>query len=113
VILLHKPSGTERLLREHHGDPSGGIISPDERWAICGGKGVELHFIADNLSREFLENSDIHAMRWESPQGVRILVDPWSDQNATWRLDIESLHLTKICDGPDLRTKPYREDVTF
>lgn len=75
--------------------------------------GVELHLIADGLSYAFLEGSFIHAMRWDSPNGVRILVDPWSDHNATRRLNVESLQVTKICDGPDLRTEPYRDEVAF
>lgn len=113
VVILNKITRKERALKSHYGDPARGIISPDQDWVICGGKGVNLHFIESEVSHDFLAESDIHTMRLDSPKTVRILVDPWSDQNSTWMLDIETLRVAIICGGPDLREEPYRDNVSF
>jgi hypothetical protein len=52
-------------------------------------------------------------MRLAGPRRARILIDPWSDAAATWELDVATLTLRKIADGPSLVGQPYREVVDF
>jgi hypothetical protein len=55
----------------------------------------------------------IHSMRPDGKGQVRILIDPWSGFASTWKLDVKTLSLSKLRDGPSLSDEPYQDEVEY
>ena len=118
----------ERPLREiqlgqHYGDPTCAVISSNNDWVVVGGEGLTIwRKIKQGIFSQEKEQvkaiqlpelNFIHAARIENDYKVRFLIDPWSANSGTWTLDLKSLKLEKISEGPDLREEPYREVVDY
>jgi hypothetical protein len=134
VELQKKLTGGVVSVGDHFGDPTCGLIARDERWCASGGEGLvffcrkgffwtafrsppdvenarELVIAEkDDLLwlQQFADEPDlnVHAMRRCSDRSLRILLDPWSSYASTWRLNIRTKQLTKLCDGPSLSGQP-------
>ena len=116
VYVIDKVGHQRLKAGDHYGDPTCGIISRDECWFATGGQGVVVFTFRGGV-QSYLRSIDstfqISAMRLESRDDLRILVDPWSDVASVWRLNPETAELTKLRDGPDLREEPYTDNVAF
>ena len=125
VFVVRKDDPQVRIpVGDHHGDPTGGLIDPAERWVVSVGVGVCFFRLVEGDVRRFLESgfpredgTDMPApvvdARLDENGEIRILVDPYSDHASTWALNPDTLELRKLSDGPDLRGQPYREDVEY
>ncbi len=135
--LRHKQSNKLSFVGDHYGDPTCGLIAPDETWCITGGFGLVLWFKREEFWTGFRQlgvNRNGYAlqiaqpeddswltsvtdedawfvrdMRLENPTSVRILLDPWSDYASTWLLDITSKNLAKLKCGPALRHQEWSD----
>lgn len=99
---------------EHFGEVKKAIISVKEDWCVLGGEGIVVW--KKNHGVFYLMRSPtmfIHDLKKNDDDSIKILVDPWSDQAAVWLLDITTLILTKIKDGPSLVGQPYVELINF
>ncbi len=76
TFLINKINGEKRMLSQHYGDPTSGVISPNQNWVVCGEQGIKLLCIETAVSREYIAGTNIHDMRLESSTSIRILVDP-------------------------------------
>ncbi|GFO63255.1 hypothetical protein M1B72_11015 [Geomonas paludis] len=123
AYLVRKTSGSRTEIGRHYGDPVAALIGPDESWFVTAGEGI-VYFDFKQGMRSFFRESNthgddqpapafVHAIRFEPPAAVRILIDPWSPCASVWSLDVRTLQLVKIQDGPSLADQPYREDVAF
>lgn len=127
--LHHKASSTVIDVGHHYGDPTCGLIAPDESWCVTGGEGIVLHYRAgktwfgfrrapqdlcefslqptNQLDLDWMASKSaegflcVHDIRLDGPMSVRILLDPWSTYASTWQLDVEMRRLTRLRHGPD------------
>lgn len=80
---------------------------------LIGGK----HLTVWTRERTHLIKSDefqwIHSLLSNSKNTVDILTDPWSVKSAIWKLDLSTLHLTKIRDFPDYKDRQYIETIEW
>lgn len=101
AYLIEKSSGKELLFDDFYGDPTCGLISKNNGWAIIAGEHLTI-WRADNRKNkqvERIENEElkcIHDVRLKSENIVEILTDPWSEKSAIWELDIETLEFIII-----------------
>lgn len=102
---------TEVPLGEYYGNPTSGIISHDNSWAVIGGyEGFSLwtpHHITHH------ELSFVHDFRQISPTQCYILTDPWDKHSSIYQFDIPTLTLNKITPFTDYLDKPYTEHVIW
>jgi hypothetical protein len=141
VYVVHRESGRKTWAGDHYGDPTCGVIAPDESWFASGGEGIVLftfrrgmreYFRPGSCIHDYLDLASkekkridlslmpaeagvfaIHAMRLEPNGDLRFLVSPWSELPSVWILAPATGALTKVQDGPDLRDQEYREDVPY
>ena len=121
VFLVEKTTGVRTPVADHYGDPAVGLIDKNEQWFATGGEGlVYLDFTRG--VREFFRkgrppNAEqtyfVHAMRPDGEEQIRVLIDPWSEFASTWVLDVRTLALRKLADGPSLVDEPYRDEVEY
>ncbi|MDN3582560.1 hypothetical protein [Mucilaginibacter flavus] len=97
--LFNKITYEEVFVGDFYGDPSCGLIGPDNDWYFVGGeyalvglKNKELYLIQNK------EIVGIEKVRLISPYEIELLVDPWSDFGAVWHLDILNQKNRKIRD---------------
>jgi hypothetical protein len=114
VFAYCRANGEPKIVGDHYGDPTCGAIAPDGSWFAVGGEGVSV-FTRSGKANTFLKNPLFHvaAMKLDGNDNIRILVDPWSDDASVWRLAPSTGDLTKLRDGPDLRDKPFQENVPY
>jgi hypothetical protein len=116
VFVCARSTGERTEAGSHYGDPQCGVIAPDESWFATGGEGIVIFSFNGGL-HEYLRRSAstffVSAMRFEAPNGLRVLIDPWSNEASVWFLAPASGQLTKLRDGPNLRYEPYRENVAY
>ncbi|MEM1093266.1 MAG: hypothetical protein AAGJ10_01565 [Bacteroidota bacterium] len=115
TFLVDKETAAQTPMGAHNGDPSVGIIAPDEAWFLIGGQGVVFH---DQHSEQHVFWRDtptlfVHDAKLCNDHIVRLLVDPWSREASVWDFDTRTLTLHKVRAGPNLREQPYRDQVDF
>ncbi|MCP5024549.1 MAG: hypothetical protein GY930_22645 [bacterium] len=123
MFLVEKSTGLETELTDHYGNPSCGVIGPNEDWVVVGGCGLELHRIGGESEVLFRQGMSplgeaqeywfVHDMRLEGTDTVRILFDPWDKYASVWTVRCPEFKLCKIQDGPSLADEPYRDNVDF
>lgn len=110
VFVIDRASGARTPAGDHYGDPSIGIIGPDESWAATGGEGVIVW--RSGRIDEYLRRGHIPAdiellpgqffavtgMSLENANTLRIEIDPLSSFGAEWLLEIETGKLQKLRD---------------
>ena len=52
-------------------------------------------------------------MRQVATYEIEILIDPWFEEAAIWRLNLQTLQKTKIRDFNDYRELPYQDHVKW
>ena len=97
AYLINKKRKRQFCLGGGYGDPTCGIISSNSKWCIVGGseiiiwkEGGAINSIKDK-SLNWVQD-----LRQTGPFEVEILIDPWSNYAAIWRLNIDSLDRYKI-----------------
>jgi hypothetical protein len=125
AAIVERSTREQRDAGDHYGDPTCGLIAPDESWFATGGEGIVV--VTTSGLREYLrrghfpesvnvrapEYFSISSMRAVDSETIRILVSPWSAFASVWILKPVTGELTKLRDGPDLRDQPYRKEVEF
>lgn len=118
AYLIEKSSGKELLFDDFHGDPTCGLISKKNDWAIMAGEHLTI-WRADkrnNKQVERIENEElkwIHDVRLKSENIVEILTDPWSEKSAIWELDIETLEFIKIREFREYQDLEHTDTVKW
>ena len=62
VLLVRKVDGETWVLGEHYGDPTCGLIGPEQTWFLSGGEGL-LFFDFARGSTAFMRDNDLHVRR--------------------------------------------------
>ena len=114
AYLVRKLTGKRLLTDDFYGDPSCGLISPNNDWAIIAGehltiwrKGKEVEII-DNTELQYVED-----IRHKSNNIVEILIDPSCVHSAIWQLEIDTLNFTKLRDFKDYFDKVRPEKIIW
>ncbi|PQA93923.1 hypothetical protein SAMN05421796_1212 [Chryseobacterium piscicola] len=112
-VLTEKTSGIILLNEQFYGNPSCGIIDPENNWAIVAG--IHLTFWKPSKTIKYHnENFEwIHSIRIKDKNTVEILTDPWSEKSSVWELNTENAELKKIKDFPEYINKEYTELVNW
>lgn len=125
VIVVNKIDGSEFSAGEHYGDPKVGLITPDESWFVTAGEGLQCFSIQRSLVTFFRRGRVplgpeatepawfVHSARLESQHLVRVLIDPWSAFSSVWQVDLDTLSLSRLSNGPFLAESPHQTDVEY
>lgn len=100
VVVVDKRDGSTRDAGDHYGDPEAGLITPDERWFVSVGEGVQC-FCADGRMLTFFRRGypplgltsakpawTVTAVHAGPDQMLRIVVDPDSSEASEWSIDL-------------------------
>ena len=109
--IYFKRSKEKILVDDFYGDPCCALISPDEDWVLIGGEHLTLW--KDGLTRRIDGIHWIDSLRLVDTGAAYILVDPWSDDSAIWKIDISTMRLDKVRDFTTYREEPYTEDIEW
>jgi hypothetical protein len=113
AYLIEKRNGEEIVHDDFYGDPSCGLISRSNDWAIIAGE--HLTIWTKGKTRK-IENEDlrwIYDLRTSDDKTVEILTDPWSDKSAIWTLDMVTLQFKKISDFDDYKEKERTDEIVW
>lgn len=113
AYLIDKINQAEIVHDEFYGNPSCGLISRNNDWAILAGEHIT---IWTNGKTTKIENNDlrwVYALRTNDQKTVSILTDPWSEKSAIWLLDITTLHLKKVRDFNEYKDKKHTDEVVW
>lgn len=114
TYLLDKQTKSEMFLGEFYGDPSCGLISKNNDYCIIGG--LEKCVLFKNEVVTILNDGQLNPtfdIKQVNEQTLLILTNPWSENSAIWKLNIETLIITKIRDFLDYLDREYTESVIW
>ncbi len=124
AYLIEKRNGEEIVRDSFYGDPTCGLISIQNDWAIIAGEHItiwkagkktwlngigkgKITIVADENLKW------IHSIRTADNRTVEILIQPWEDHSAIWTLDMESLQFKKKRDFDDYKEKEYTDEIVW
>lgn len=119
AYLLNKTTNEEFDIFEFYGDPTCGLIGPNNDWCLAGGNVLIFKNLLDNTLTVIDGLNDIYGLKAVDDYKVLILTDPWTAESAVWQLDIElsqSLKPTNLSKLQDVKTyisEPYSETVIW
>ncbi|WP_295801762.1 hypothetical protein [Mucilaginibacter sp.] len=99
AYLIWKKGSKETNMGDFYGDPSCGLISENNDWCLVGGEtlvvwkndGTVLPVVDDGLRW-------ISELRQTAPYEAELLIDPYSEKGAVWKLNIATLKFEKLRD---------------
>ena len=99
AYLISKKDDKEIYMGGFYGDPSCGLISEDNDWCLVASdtsvvwrKDGTILSIEDNDFRWITE------LRQTAPYEAELLIDPYSEKGAIWKLNIATLKFEKLRD---------------
>ncbi|NOS94518.1 MAG: hypothetical protein HOP30_21615 [Cyclobacteriaceae bacterium] len=113
AYLIDKRIGEELVHDDFYGDPTCGVISKNNEWAIIAGEHLT---IWRNGKTVRMNNEDlrwIHAIRTLDQQTVEMLINPWAPNAAIWILEVATLQFKKLRDFQDYQEKEYTEEIVW
>ncbi|WP_076665533.1 hypothetical protein [Pontibacter indicus] len=111
VFLLEKRDNSVLWKEKYVGDPTCGLIDKDNKWAVVAGDHLTIWSQGKALNVAGL--ADIHSIRLEKADTLKVLIDPWSTRSAVWKVNVKTLEKSKIRDFSEYRDKPYTEEVKW
>jgi hypothetical protein len=115
AVLICKRNGAHLLEDDFYGDPSAGLISPTNEWAVVVGEHVTVWHHRAGATRIAQQ-----ALRWvralrlaAPPTHVELLVDPWGANAAIWRLEPAAGTVAKVRDFSDYRGQEHTEHIVW
>ena len=109
--LTDRASGAILFEADFYGDPTCGLIAPDNTWAVVGGE--RLIVWVEHAVHVVEDISWVFDVRQTAEQIIEVLVDPWHDDSAIWRVDIVTRRASKLRGFPDYRFREYTDDVVW
>jgi hypothetical protein len=107
VVVIDKRDGKRREAGDHYGDPEAGLITPDERWFVSVGEGVQC-FRADGRLVTFFRRGrppldissteaawSVSAVDLASDHTLRVVIDPSSDRASEWLINLDTEVVTR------------------
>lgn len=113
AYLIDKRIGEELVHDDFYGDPTCGLISKNNDWAIIAGEHLT---IWRNGKTVRMNNKDlrwIHAIRTHDQKSVEMLINPWAPNAAIWILETATLQFKKLRDFRDYQEKEYTEEIVW
>ena len=111
--LVEISTGEILLEDDFYGDPTCGLISDQNDWAIVAGEHVTIWtptFFKKFTTREI---QWIHSLRLKNRETVEILIDPWHPNSAIWEINIPTCTLTKIRDFDDYKNRELTDEILW
>ncbi|MES1181632.1 MAG: hypothetical protein ABUL44_02440 [Flavobacterium sp.] len=100
-------------------DPTCALVGKNNNWCLVGGDVLVLRTWVDNTLRKIGELKNIYAFKAIETYTIQILTDPWSEQSAIWKLEIDLNKLTrptsliKLKDFRGYFDKPLTEQIEW
>lgn len=113
VYLIEKETGNEIFHDDFYGDPTCGLISRQNEWAIVGGEHLTVWKESNTTKFDYQDLKWIHSIRIKNDQQVEILTDPWSEGSAIWELSLATLEFHKVRNFEDYKHKEYTENIQW
>ncbi len=98
TFLVDKRNGEILLEDDFYGNPTCALIDEENNWAVIGGEHLTIWNSKKWKRIEHVKLKWIHDLRMESPNTVKILVDPWSESSSIWEIDTKTFKFIKVKD---------------
>ncbi len=108
VFVVDKRDGSRRAAGDHYGDPTAGLITPDERWFVSVGEGVQCFSVEGQLLTFFRRGHPPFGLASGKPawfadavvlgdaHTVRVTIDLNSGESSEWAIDLNTKAVTKL-----------------
>jgi hypothetical protein len=114
AVLVRKRNGAYLLEDDFYGDPSGGLISLTNEWAVVVGEHLTIWHHTAGVTRIADERlRQVKALRLVGQNQVELLVDPWGPRAAIWCLHPVDRTYTKVRDFLEYRDRAYTEEIEW
>jgi hypothetical protein len=113
AYLIDKRLGEELVHDDFYSDPSCGLISKNNDWAIIAGEHLTIWRYGKTVRMDNQDLRWIHSIRTHDQKTVELLIDPWSPHAAIWILDVTKLQFRKLRDFEDYKEKEYTDEVVW
>jgi len=113
AYLIEKRNGEEIFHDDFYGDPTCGLISKTNEWAIIAGEHITIWKNGRTIKIDNEEIKSVHAVRTRDSQIIEILIDPWTDKGSIWTFDTRNFELKKLKDFHDYKGKERNDDVVW
>ncbi len=116
AYLIEKPSDKELMFDNFYGDPTCGLISLNNDWAVIAGEHLTIWRAKKRKKVKRIEHNElrwIHDIKLKSENVINILTEPWNGKSAIWELEIDSLHFLKLRDFKNYSGTGYLEGLDW
>lgn len=113
AYLIEKHNGQEIIHDDFYGDPTCGLISKSDKWAIIAGEHITIWKNEQITKIDKEEIKWIHSMRTNDDEIIEILIDPWAKNAAIWTLDLNNFELRKVKNFDDYKEKEWTDNVVW
>jgi hypothetical protein len=114
AVLMRKRNGEYLLEDDFYGDPTGGLIGPNNAWAVVVGEHLTVWHHTAGVTRIGDERLQwIKALRLVGQTRVELLVDPWGPRAAIWCLRPSDCTYVKVRDFTDYWDREYTEQIQW
>jgi len=80
--LIEKKSGKEILYDDFYGDPTCGLISKTNEWAIIAGEHITVWKNGKIIKVDNEEIKWVHSIRTSDDKIIEILINPWAENSS-------------------------------
>lgn len=113
TYLYDKINKTEIFLYEFYGECDAGVINDEDHWCVEGGDVIAIWKNGEVQIIDREELKWVNSIRIKNRNTVEVLIDPWSNNAAIWKLNIQSISFNKISDFSNYKDKPYTDKVEW
>jgi len=119
AYCYNKLTKEEFAIFQFDNDPTCALVGKNNDWCLIGGDVLVLRTWVDNTLRILGELKNIYALKIIDDYTIQILTDPWTEQSAIWKLEIDLTRLTrptslsKIKDFKEYVDKEYTEQIVW
>jgi hypothetical protein len=108
VVVIDKRDGSTRDAGDHYGDPVAGLITPDERWYVSAGEGVQCFSAEGTLLTFFRRGTPplgpesampawfVSSVNLNAAQTLIVTFEPNDCDAPEWAIDLDTATVTKL-----------------
>ncbi|MBL0743199.1 hypothetical protein [Chryseolinea lacunae] len=113
AYIIDKQSGDDIFHDDFYGDPTCGLISRNNDWAVIAGEHITVWKNGKGVIVNQAELRWVHSLRTKDQRIIEILIDPWADHSAIWTLDITNMKFQKVRDFNDYKDENVTDNLTW
>lgn len=108
--LLHLNKEDITYMNFFYGNPTCGLLSYDSQWAIMADSNQITVWNKDSVTKiAFIGAFDLRQI---SDKSIYILVDPWFENSAIWKFNVDTHEFIFVCPFTDFKDSDFNDRYT-